>query len=90
LTPVARPLRRGGPVVGDTLLTLARVADTVAREAIMKLIPTALALVVVALFGVALLSMAAGDTAVAGVSFLSASLVIYLRAKWLQRDRSGV
>ncbi|WP_318570810.1 hypothetical protein [Salinigranum marinum] len=61
-----------------------------AREAIMKLIPTALALVVVALIGVALLSMAAGDTAIAGVSFLSASLVIYLRAKWLQRGGSGV
>jgi hypothetical protein len=71
-------------------LTLALVADTVAREAIMKLVPTALALVVVALFGVALLSMAAGDTAIAGVSFLSASLVIYLRARWLRRDGSGV
>ena len=71
-------------------MTLARVTDTVAREAISRLIPTALALVVVALIGVALLSMAAGDTAIAGVSFLSASLVIYLRAKWIQRDGSGV
>ena len=79
-----------GSAAGDTLLTLALVADTVAREAIMKLVPTALALVVVALFGVALLSMAAGDTAIAGVSFLSASLVIYLRARWLRRDGSGV
>ena len=55
----------------------------------MKLIPTVLALVVVALFGIALYLMTIGDLAVAGAAFLSASLVIYLRAKWLQRDRAG-
>jgi hypothetical protein len=54
-----------------------------------KLIPTVLALIVVALFGIALYLMTVGDLAVAGAAFLSASLVIYLRAKWLQRDRAG-
>lgn len=51
-----------------------------------KLIPTVLALVVVALFGAALFSMSSGDLGIAGALFLCASLVIYLRAKWIQRD----
>ncbi|MGQ4555541.1 hypothetical protein [Halobellus sp. GM3] len=44
---------------------------------------TAAAVLVVALFAVALLSMAAANYSAAGVTFLCASLVIYLREKWL-------
>jgi hypothetical protein len=40
---------------------------------------TLVAVLVVALFGAALLAMAAGDYAAAGVSFLSASILIYFR-----------
>ena len=43
------------------------------------LVPTALAVVAVALILVALAAMTIGDLQVAGLSFLSASLVIYLR-----------
>lgn len=50
-----------------------------------ELIPTALGLVAVTLFVTALLSMWAGNLQIAGLSFLSASLVIYLRATRLQR-----
>jgi hypothetical protein len=44
---------------------------------------TAAAVFVVVLFAVALLAMAAGNLAIAGVVFLSASLVIYFREKRL-------
>jgi hypothetical protein len=44
-----------------------------------ELIPTVLAVVAVALFGIALWAMSAGSFALAGLSFLSASIVIYLR-----------
>jgi len=44
---------------------------------------TAAALFVVVLFLVALFAMTVGDYAVAGVMFLSASIVIYLREKRL-------
>jgi len=40
---------------------------------------TGAAVLAVVLFGLALLAMAAGDFRVAGFSFLSASVVIYLR-----------
>jgi hypothetical protein len=43
------------------------------------LVPTALAVVAVALILVALAAMTTGDLRIAGLSFLSASLVIYLR-----------
>lgn len=43
------------------------------------LLPTALALLAVALMGAALLAMAGGELMAAGLSFLSASLVLYLR-----------
>jgi hypothetical protein len=49
------------------------------------LVPTLLALVIVALFGVALWTMTVGRLNAAGLSFLSASLLIYLRERWLQR-----
>lgn len=44
-----------------------------------ELIPTALAAVAVVLVGTALVAMTAGRLTVAGVCFLSASLVIYFR-----------
>lgn len=40
---------------------------------------TGLALLVLVLFGLALVAMTAGDLTFAGISFLSASLVIYFR-----------
>ncbi|MEF8780561.1 MAG: hypothetical protein V5A46_07765 [Haloferacaceae archaeon] len=45
----------------------------------MDVIPTTLAVLAVALFGLALLAMAIGEFLVAGLCFLSASIVIYLR-----------
>jgi uncharacterized membrane protein YjjP (DUF1212 family) len=50
-----------------------------------EIVPTVLALLIVALFGVALLLMTVGRLGVAGVTFLSASLLIYLRERWLGR-----
>jgi uncharacterized membrane protein YjjP (DUF1212 family) len=44
-----------------------------------SVVPTLLALVAVGLFVVALAAMAAGELLIAGLSFLSASVVIYLR-----------
>jgi len=44
---------------------------------------TAAAALVVLLFGVALFALANGRHAVAGVSFLSASVAIYLRENYL-------
>jgi hypothetical protein len=48
-----------------------------------NVLAAAAAVFVVVLFAVALLAMAAGNFSVAGVMFLSASIVIYLREKWL-------
>lgn len=48
-----------------------------------NILATAAAAFVVVLFAVALLAMAAGDFAIAGVVFLSASIVIYFREKRL-------
>lgn len=48
-------------------------------EAMVKLIPTALAVLAVALFGVALVAMTVGNLQAAGFTFLCASLVIYFR-----------
>jgi hypothetical protein len=42
---------------------------------------TALAALVVVLFGVAIVSMSAGSLRIAGFSFLSASVLIYVREK---------
>lgn len=44
-----------------------------------ELIPTVLALVAVALIGAALWALSAENFAMAGMSFLSASIVIYFR-----------
>jgi len=44
-----------------------------------RVVPTALALLAALLIAAALFSMARRDLTVAGLSFLSASLVIYLR-----------
>ncbi|MFB6256007.1 MAG: hypothetical protein ABEH58_04640 [Haloplanus sp.] len=49
-------------------------------------VPTILALLIVAVFAVALWLMAAGRLNVAGLSFLSASILIYLRERWVRRD----
>jgi len=49
-------------------------------------ISTGLAVFAVALIGVALYGMAAGRLTVAGMCFLSASIVIYLRETRLQDD----
>lgn len=48
-----------------------------------------LAVGAVALFGVALASMAIGELLVAGLCFLSASIVIYLRETRLRDDGAG-
>jgi hypothetical protein len=49
-------------------------------------VPTILALLIVVTFAAALWLMAAGRLSVAGLSFLSASILIYLRERWLRRD----
>jgi membrane protein implicated in regulation of membrane protease activity len=54
-----------------------------------ELVPTVLALLVVAAFAVALWLMAAGRLDVAGLSFLSASILIYLRERWLRDDAAA-
>lgn len=51
-------------------------------------LPTALAIVAVALFAIALAAMTVGSLATAGMSFLSASLVIFMREKLLQGEDS--
>jgi len=48
-------------------------------------VPTMLALLIVATFAAALWLMAAGQLSVAGLSFLSASILIYLRERRLRR-----
>ena len=50
-------------------------------EAMVRLIPTALAVLATALMGTALIMMTIRDLQVAGLCFLSASLVIYFREK---------
>jgi uncharacterized membrane protein YhaH (DUF805 family) len=50
-----------------------------ADEAMVKLIPTALAVLAAALIGTALVAMTVRDLRVAGFCFLCASLVIYFR-----------
>ncbi len=49
-----------------------------------ELVPTVLAVVTVVLFGIGLLAMSRGSLAVAGTSFLSASIAIYFRETRLQ------
>jgi uncharacterized membrane protein len=49
-------------------------------------IPTLLAALVVALFALALWAMSAGNFALAGTSFLSASIAIYFRETRLQEE----
>jgi hypothetical protein len=49
-----------------------------------EFVPTALAALVVVLFAVALVTMAADRLRVAGLCFLSASLLIYLRERWVR------
>jgi len=51
-----------------------------------EVIPAALALLIVAAFAVALWQMAAGRLNVAGATFLSASILIYLRERRLRQD----
>jgi len=48
-------------------------------------VPTILALSTVAVFGLALWLMAVDRLSVAGLAFLSASILIYLRERWLNR-----
>lgn len=55
-------------------------------ETMADAVSTGLAVLAVALFGVALYAMTAGRFTAAGMSFLSASLVIYLRETRLQDD----
>jgi hypothetical protein len=52
-------------------------------------VSTGMAVFAVVLIGVALYAMAAGSLTVAGMCFLSASLVIYLRETRLQDDASA-
>jgi hypothetical protein len=51
-----------------------------------ELIPTGFAVLAVALFAVALVAMTFGNLRAAGMSFLSASLVIFLRERRLKAD----
>ena len=48
-------------------------------------VPTLLAVVIVVAFAVALWLMTVGRFGAAGVTFLSASILIYLRERWLGR-----
>lgn len=52
-------------------------------------VPTLLALVIVAAFATALWLMAAGRLNVAGLAFLSASILIYLRERWRRRHAAA-
>ena len=52
----------------------------------MNVLATAAAGLAILLFGAALLAMTSGDFQVAGFSFLSASVVIYLRETYLVSD----
>jgi uncharacterized membrane protein YjjP (DUF1212 family) len=54
-----------------------------------SVVPTLLAAVAVGLFGVALAAMSVGELLVAGLCFLSASVVIYLRETRLAEERAG-
>jgi hypothetical protein len=49
-----------------------------------EVVPTLLALLVVVLLFFAVVQMSAGELAAAGLSFLAASIVIYLRERRLQ------
>jgi membrane protein implicated in regulation of membrane protease activity len=49
-------------------------------------VPAMLALLIVAAVATALWLMAAGRLSVAGLAFLSASILIYLRERWLRRE----
>lgn len=51
-----------------------------------ELVPTLLALSIVAAFALAMWLMAAGRLSVAGLAFLSASILIYLRERWIRRN----
>lgn len=48
-------------------------------------VPTVLALLTVAAFAAALWLMAANRLSLAGLSFLSASILIYFRERWRRR-----
>ncbi|MFB6297786.1 MAG: hypothetical protein ABEH56_04625 [Salinirussus sp.] len=52
----------------------------------LKPIPTALAVLSVLLFGIALWMMRAGNFAMAGMSFLGVALVIYFRENRLKQE----
>lgn len=52
-------------------------------------VPTVLALLTVVAFAAALWLMAAGRLSLAGLSFLSASILIYFRERWRRRDASS-
>ncbi|WP_251342544.1 hypothetical protein [Haloplanus halophilus] len=49
-------------------------------------VPTILALATVAAFAMALWLLAADRLSLAGLTFLSASILIYLRERWLARE----
>lgn len=53
------------------------------------IVPTVLAVVAVSFFGVALWAMTTGDLLLAGLSFLSASFVIYFRETHFSGGSSG-
>ena len=60
---------------------LLRAGNICANEAMVRLVPIALAVLATALIGTALLAMTIRELQVAGLCFLSASLVIYFREK---------
>jgi len=55
----------------------------------MRLIPTALAILAVALMVTALVLMTIGELAVAGVCFLSASVLLYFREQRLRKEKAA-
>lgn len=56
------------------------------ERTMVEVVPTGLAILAVGLFGFALYGMAVGSLTVAGLSFLSASIVIYFRETRLEEE----
>ncbi|MEF8856227.1 MAG: hypothetical protein V5A16_02260 [Haloplanus sp.] len=54
-----------------------------------EVVPTVLVLLTVAAFAAALWLMAAGRLSLAGLSFLSASILIYFRERWRRHDAAN-
>jgi len=80
-----RPARRpgDGPPSGGNF---SRSGVCVRHVLMPEAVPTILALLIVTAFALALWLMAAGRLNVAGLAFLSASILIYLRERWRRQN----